>query len=501
MKVLTAAEIRSLEECAVEAGVTMGQLMENAGTTCAEFILEKMDVEHKNAVILCGKGNNGGDGYVIARVLAKAGAQVTVVLMQGAPATELAKQAYDKLQRGIRIILPKNAAEVIDRADLIVDAVFGFGFQGRLPMSMEPVIERANNTKAMRVSVDIPSGAACDTGAVEGVCFKAHWTVTFTAMKPAGVVYPAAGYCGKTVVRQVGIKKEFLDMLPCDMHTVSLRHLAALFPKRDPEGHKGTYGRLLMICGSIGMAGACMMAAKAALRCGVGLLNVAIPHALYPILAPLIPEAVFTLYDTDESMEARMEEALQKADACLIGCGLGTTPYAERLVRTVVDKAKCPLVLDADALNILAKAPEQLLNVLKTAVITPHPGEMARLSGTGVEAIRDSRIQTARAFAEKYRVVTVLKGAGTVIAAPGGEVRINMTGNPGMAKGGSGDVLAGMTASLLAQGLESFEAAYAAVCLHGASGDRCAERLSQHAMLPTDMIEALPAVFRAIEER
>ena len=499
LKILTAAEIRGLEECAVESGVSMEKLMENAGTACAEFILEKKDVEGKKAVILCGKGNNGGDGFVIARVLAKAGAAVTVVLMQGAPATELSKQAYDKLHRGISIILPKDAFEAVDQADLIVDAVFGFGFTGRLPHYMNKLFETANSAKAMRVAVDIPSGAVCDTGAVEGVCFRADWTVTFTAMKPASVVYPAAAYCGRTVVRQVGIRPEHLEMLPAVMHTVRMKSLMPLFSKRDPEGHKGDYGRLLMICGSIGMAGACIMAAKAALRSGVGLLNVAVPHALYPILAPALPEAVFTLYDTDESMEQRIGEVLALADACVVGCGLGTAPYAKRLVHTVLKQASCPLVLDADALNILSEAPEKLLEAKKPVIITPHPGEMSRLTGKKVWEIREDRIGTAKYFASKYKVYTVLKGAGTVTASPDGEVRINTTGNPGMAKGGSGDVLAGMVGSLLAQGKEAFTAAFAAVCLHGAAGDRCADRLSQHAMLPTDLIEALPAVFRELE--
>ena len=501
MRLLTAGEIRSLEECAVNAGVTMEQLMENAGTTCAEFILEKMDVEGRNVVILCGKGNNGGDGFVIARVLEKAGAHVTVVLMQGAPATELAQQAYDKMHRGIEIILAKNAGAVLDSADVIVDAVFGFGFSGRIPHTMDPVIERANTAKALRIAVDLPSGAVCDTGAVEGMCFKADYTVTFTAMKPACAVYPAAKYCGKTVVRQVGIKHEFLDMLPCDMETVHLCSLYPLFQKRDPEGHKGTYGRLLMVCGSIGMAGACIMAARAALRSGVGLLDIAVPHALYPILATAIPEAVFTLYDTDETMEIRLEAALRKADACLIGCGLGTAAYAARLVDAVLRIADCPLVLDADALNLTAATPEKLLYPTQPVVVTPHPGEMSRLTGKSMEEIRMDRIGTAKAFAAKYRTVTVLKGAGTVIASPKGEIGVNTTGNPGMAKGGSGDVLAGMIGALLAQKTDPYMAARAAVCLHGAAGDRCAERLSEHAMLPTDLIEALPSVFLKVEEK
>ena len=499
MKILRAAEIRSLEECAVESGVSMEMLMENAGAACASFIEEKMAVRGKKAVILCGKGNNGGDGFVIARLLSKAGAEVTVVLMQGAPASALAKQAYDKMHKGIEIILARHAAGAVDEADLIVDAVFGFSFHGKLPAVMEPIIERANASKALRVSVDVPSGAQCDTGAVEGACFKAQYTVTFTAIKPSSVVYPAAGYSGLTVVRQVGIKREFLQMLPSDTESVLLGSLCPLFPKRDPEGHKGTYGRLLMLCGSIGMAGACMMAARAALRSGVGLLNIAIPHALYPILAPAVPEAVFTLYDPDETLEPRLAEALEKADACLVGCGLGTAPYAERIVQTVLEKAECPVVLDADALNILAKTPEKLLTPRVPIIVTPHPGEMARLSGKLMEDIRADRIRTAKEFAAKYRVITVLKGAGTVTAAPNGEVRINTTGNPGMAKGGSGDVLAGITGALLAQGMEPFEAAYAAVCIHGAAGDRCAKRLSEHGMLPTDLIEALPEIFLEIE--
>ena len=194
MKILRAAEIRSLEECAVESGVSMEMLMENAGAACASFIEEKMAVRGKKAVILCGKGNNGGDGFVIARLLSKAGAEVTVVLMQGAPASALAKQAYDKMHKGIEIILARHAAGAVDEADLIVDAVFGFSFHGKLPAAMEPIIERANASKALRVSVDVPSGAQCDTGAVEGACFKAQYTVTFTAIKPSSVVYPAAGY-------------------------------------------------------------------------------------------------------------------------------------------------------------------------------------------------------------------------------------------------------------------------------------------------------------------
>ena len=377
MRVLTAAEIRGLESCAVESGVSMETLMENAGAEVAAAVTEKMDVTGKKTVILCGKGNNGGDGFVAARLLAAEGAKVTVVLMQGAPASDLAKQAYDKMGRGIEIIMYRTAGGAVDAADVIIDAVFGFSFHGRLPSVMEPLFARAaENKKAFHISVDIPSGAVCDTGAVEGACFKADLTVTFTAMKPAGVVYPAAGFGGMTVVRQVGIKEEHLEMLPCDTESVLLGNICPLFPKRDPEGHKGTYGRLLMICGSVGMAGACIMAARAALRSGVGLLNIAIPHALYPILAPAVPEAIFTLYDPTEAPGEAVFDAIDKASACLVGCGLGTALYAVKLVDAVLENAHGTVVLDADALNILAKTPEKLLVPQAPVIITPHPGEL-----------------------------------------------------------------------------------------------------------------------------
>lgn len=501
MKVLSAAEIRALEECAVDAGVSWEELMENAGAACADHIREITDVEGRSVVILCGKGNNGGDGFVIARLLNAAGAEVSVVLMQGAPSTELSQQAYDRLTRGINIYLPRDAFRLIDGADIIVDAIFGFGFKGTLPKNMESVVEYANAAHALRISVDIPSGAECDTGAVTGVCFKAEHTVTFTAMKPAGVIYPAAGYGGKTVVRRVGIKDEFINMMPIDIHSVELSSIRPLFPKRDPEGHKGTYGRLLLICGSVGMAGAAIMAARAALRSGVGLLNIAIPHPLYQIMSQAVPEAVFTLYDTDDSMESCIGEALSKADVCLIGCGLGTAAYAERLVEYVLKNAGCRLVLDADALNIISASPEKLHVAKKPVIITPHPGEMSRLCGRSISDIARDRIGTAKEFAAKHGAYVVLKGAGTVTAAPDGEVFINTTGNPGMAKGGSGDVLAGIVGSLSAQGMRPLEAAYSAVYIHGAAGDICAEELSQHSMLPTDIIDTLPKAFLKIEKR
>ena len=233
----------------------------------------------------------------------------------------------------------------------------------------------------------------------------------------------------------------------------------------------------------------------------MGLLELAVPHALYPVIAPAVPEAVFTLYDVEDELETQLTAALSRSTACLAGCGLGTAQYAKRLVETVLKTAKCPLVLDADALNLVSDSPARLRETKAPVIVTPHPGEMARLTAKTVGAIRADRVRTAKEFAQKNNVVTVLKGAGTVIAAPNGDVRVNTTGNAGMAKGGSGDVLAGITAAFAAQGMEPFTAAYAAACIHGAAGDICAETLSEQAMLPTDMIETLPKVFLRLRKR
>lgn len=501
MLILSAADIKGLEELAVESGVSMETLMENAGGETARFICAETDVAGKRAVILGGKGNNGGDGFVIARLLSKAGAEVTVVLAQGAPTGALAKQAYDKMTKGISIVTARGAEQAVDEADILVDAVFGFGFRGALPETVAALLRRANASHALRFAVDLPSGVECDTGAADPSSFRADYTVSFTARKAAHTVYPGAAFAGKTVVRSVGIPREFLEMLPHETASVALSDVKPLFAPRKRDSHKGSFGRLLMICGSVGMAGACIMAARAALRGGVGLLELAVPHALYPVVAPCIPEAVFTLYEPDETLEARIETALARADACVVGCGLGTAPYAARVLETVLRAARCPLVLDADALNLLAAAPDRLMDVRVPVTVTPHPGEMARLTGKDVAAVQSDRLQAAKEFTARYHVITVLKGAGTVIAEPKGDVRVNTTGNPGMARGGSGDVLAGLLGSFDAQGMDPFAAAWAAVCIHGAAGDRAAKALSEQAMLPTDLIEMLPKVFLELEKR
>lgn len=277
--------------------------------------------------------------------------------------------------------------------------------------------------------------------------------------------------------------------------------LLSLLKPRDPESNKGDYGRLLSVCGSEGMAGAAAMSALSALRCGAGIVECALPRSIYPIVAALAPEAVFTLLELDGSgaltpaAREALRSALSRASACLLGCGIGQGPAAREAVKLLLSETRVPLVLDADGINLAAGN----IDVLKTAraplILTPHPGEMARLLHTTAAGVQENRERYARSFAREYGVILVLKGAGTLVASPDGRLYRNATGNPGMARGGSGDVLAGMIASFAAQGIDPFSAAAGAVYLHGLAGDRCAAALSQSAMLPTDLIAELPGLF------
>lgn len=505
MKVFSSGDIKFLEKCAVESGVTMEQLMDKAGSAVAAFMKRLGEVSGKSAVIICGKGNNGGDGFVCARKLKAVGANVTVVTAQGNPVTDLAKNAFSKLPAEIRVLpWPDKKFEIeglIEKADFLVDAVFGFGFRGRLDESLERLSEIYNHARGIKIAADLPSGAQCDTGRVEGQCFKSGYTVSFTGLKPANVLNPATAFCGKNVVAPVGIDKSMVEAFPSAFSVIRESDVKKVLPLRPAQSNKGDFGRLLMLCGSYGMAGACIMAARGALRSGVGLVDIAVHKELYPIIAASVPEAVFTVLDFDSNPGGSGEtlfSALKKASAVLIGCGLGAD--ASRYVSTVLKFAECPIVLDADAINYIAKNPEELAAARAPVVLTPHPGEMGRLTGKTALSVQLERYNTAKKFAAEHMVYTVLKGAGTLIAAPDGEMRINVTGNSGMAKGGSGDVLAGVIGALLAQGMEPEEACSAGAYIHGRAGDKCALKFSKTSMLPTDLIEALADVFLELEK-
>lgn len=502
MKLFSSGEIRRLEELAGKEGVSLESLMERAGTAVALEAERRLSpLAGGRAAILCGKGNNGGDGFVCARLLSEKGILVQVLLLEGPPQTELARGAFQRLPEAVETICaghePERAERALKEAGLIVDAVYGFGFHGALSGEAARFLALANEQDCLRLACDLPSGAECDTGRVSPGAFRADVTVTFTGKKPACASYPAKEYCGETVVAQVGIPARLLQGAAGGLFETEAEFAARALPSPGIQSNKGDLGRLLLVCGSYGMAGACLMAARAALRCGVGLLHLAVDERIYPIAAQAVPEAVFTIlpWETDKrACERLLREALSKASACLLGCGLGE--LSEQACPPIFQECRAPLILDADGLNFLSRHPESREKCRAPLVLTPHPGEMARLLGRSVQEVQGDRLNLALEAAGRFQAVAVLKGAGTVTVSPDGRTAVNPTGNPGMAKGGSGDVLAGMIASLAAQGIPLFESAAAGVYLHGRAGDLCAQRFSSRAMLPTDLPEILPELFR-----
>ena len=507
MIVVESNEVRNMERAAVRSGASLANLMEQAGAAVAELAMKIAGARKlRRITVMCGRGNNGGDGFVIARFLSLM-CDVNVIIANGYPESDLAKLNFNLVPDKVNVLtFPDNYEECLEalrETDIIIDAIYGVGFRDCLDESSSELILNANRNKnAVRIAVDVPSGIICNTGEIPGGCFHADHTVTFTALKPLHVLYPSMDYCGEVTVAKIGVPQPVIDGCNYAMRTTD--EFVARHPLRAAKksAHKGTNGTLLSICGSYGMAGAAVLSGGAALRSGVGLLRAAVPHSVYPIVASSLTEAVFVPLEQTQAgtisfdeYDRLITEIREKCSAVLIGCGIGTGEDTERLVSELVMNTTKPLVLDADGINAIAGNIDVLRGAMAPVILTPHPGEMARLTGTNTLAVQKDRYRTARDFASAYNVTLVLKGADTLIALPDGDVYVNMTGNSGMARGGSGDVLAGMMASFLAQGMNADEAAILAVYYHGIAGDKCAEKYSPRTMLPSDMVEELKYVF------
>ncbi len=506
MIVASSETMRNAESAAESSGIKMESLMEKAGVRVAE-LASKIISENKlsKVCIACGSGNNGGDGFVVARMLSKL-CSVKVIIVSEVKSS-LAKMNLGLLPDNVEVLYYTSryyeSVGIIKEAEMIIDAVYGIGFRGELSAEATDLMTMCNeNKKAVKIAVDLPSGAVCDTGAVAFGCFRADYTVSFTALKPAHILYPAADHCGEVLVKSVGVPSRILRHCPFIMLTTDTYIAENPLPQKSKSAHKGTNGTLLALCGSYGMAGAAIMSGMAALRTGVGLLKMALPKSIYPIAATNLPEAVFMpleqdndgIVDIDEY--GKLDDALRNSSsAALIGCGLGVNNNIKSLVALLISGSDKPIVIDADGINLISSNINILNRASAPIIITPHPGEMAKLIGSDVKTVQNDRYNIARNFAGEYGVTVVLKGANTLVALPDGRVYVNLTGNNGMAKGGSGDVLAGMAASFLAQGLSTEAAAINAVYYHGLAGDKCAEKYSKRSMLPTDIISELKYIF------
>ena len=549
MQLVSPKQMRAIENRSEELGVSKAELMRNAGAALAELIAERCSKDknphEQKIVFLAGSGNNGGDCFVAARILAADGYDVTMVILCSMPRTDLSRSTYLELEdtevkilkayRGMNMKSSIEAAEIdfmvntqesdtleklhseekervekviaeLDEADIIVDGVFGTGFHGTLDDEIAGFLCAGGD--AYRIADDVPSGGNSATGEISSGTFCADETIAFGALKIGMTQYPLKEYCGVISVADIGIPDGAYDIREGERSYTLLdsREMNG-FPKvRRPDTHKNNFGRLLCICGSAGMSGAAAFSVIGALRSGAGLVVLASGRSCIGTVSALAPEAMYTelesddygctLYDINLSL---IKAELEKADAVLIGCGLGVTPDTAELTRFVIENADSPIIIDADGINCIASDIDILLKKKTDIILTPHPGEMSRLAGCGSGEVNLDRFSAAADFAEKYGVTVVLKGAGTVVA-DSQQTSVCPLGNPGMSKGGSGDVLAGITASIAAQGYSAYDSARYAVYIHSLAGDIAAEKLGQEFMLPRDIIDALSDSYRILKQ-
>jgi NAD(P)H-hydrate epimerase len=500
MQILLSDAMRELEQASERLGVSCAALMQNAGQAVAAHIAEHY--RPGTCAVLCGSGNNGGDGYVAAARLRELGTDAFAVAVCGEPKTPLASDACIRAREaGVPILAAGEDDARILSADVVVDAIFGTGFHGTMTGEPARLAALLADHSAV-VAVDLPSGLSGNSPALpQGACFAAAETLCLETAKPAAVMLPAASRCKTVTVLPIGVPSDAYTQIPPVGCTMTEEEACALLPVREETAHKGTFGRLLLVAGSSRFRGAALMATQAALRSGVGIVTLAsVEPVLAAVSAALWEATLFPLPATDAGTIRADSAALllaesQNATAMLIGCGLGNTADTAALVARLLAEADCPLVLDADALNALADHAEWLDGAKRQPILTPHIGEMARLTGLSREEIKRDAVQIALCFAKERHCVVVLKDASTVVASPDGRFCCCRGGNAGLARGGSGDTLAGITGAFLAQGMNAFEAASAAVTLHSAAGKRCAARLSQTGMTPHELTEDLRTIF------
>jgi len=526
LKVLTAAQMREADRLTTErCGIPGIELMENAGSAIAEFLREKFaDLTSRKILILCGKGNNGGDGLVVARRLKDSGCAAVVFLFANPGSVEGDAAAnLKRWQQGLgELYVVTSEAEwqsarvALAEADLIVDALLGTGLRGPVEGLLGTVIEDLNGARAKRrgktvvVSVDMPSGLASDSQDFGGPVVSADYTVTLTAPKVGQLVLPHSPSCGELVVKDIGTPPELLESdTHLKIHWIEPAEFRPLPLMRDPVANKGTYGHALIVAGSLGKSGAAILSARGALRSGAGLVTVATPLDVLPIVAGGMPEMMTApLGSTDAGTASlrnldygRFAEILRGKSVLAIGPGLSMQHETQQFIRLVVEQTDLPIILDADGLNAFEGMADTLNERHAAAmVLTPHPGEMARLLGITIKEVQARRLEVALEAAGRWRAHVILKGFHTILATPSGYAYINTTGNPGMATGGTGDVLTGILAGLTAQfGVEDWARVLSfGVYLHGLAGDIAASRVGEAPLIASDLVDALPEAYARV---
>lgn len=560
MQAVIPRQAKMIEEKSEKLGVSKKELMLNAGAKLADLIIQCNAIENgaapgdTNVVFLAGSGNNGGDCFVAAAELVYKGYNVTVVNLVKSPQTELAQEMFAKLPEKVKKVMGyrsdnieaaieaaeldymtiqdkdvsalkkkkepspverlfirekqrmNDVREAVVSADILVDGVFGTGFRGELENDIKAIF--AIGTGAYKIALDVPSGGDSAKGTVAQGIFKADETLCLGSVKFGISQYPLRKYCGRITVVDIGIPPKACELSSKERRYIRLdrNSLAGFPPRREKDANKGNFGSVLVIAGSSSMRGAAAFAVQGALRTGAGLVRLVSVDKCIDTVSVLAPEATFIETESDDygymlydSSKDAILEAMKKAKSIVIGPGMGVTNDTKEILRFVVQNAEIPVIIDADGINCIAEDIEIIMNKKSELIITPHPGEMARLLQCDTKMICDNRITVAEKYAEKYGINVVLKGAGTLIA-DANHTAANHTGNPGMSCGGSGDILAGMIGSIVAQGYQSFDAACAGVYLHGLAGDAAADKLGEEAMLPRDIVDSISEAFGILKE-
>ncbi len=505
--VLRADDQRQLDARAEGMGIGQDVLMESAGTHAAAWILRR--IRPRRVAVIAGPGGNGGDGLVVARRLHEAGIPVATLSLK---ATSASSPAFQRMaarleEAGAEPVDPVGDAEVaatLRNVDCVVDALFGSGLSRSVAGPALRLIQAMNAAPGEVVSLDLPSGLGSDRGKPLGEAVRADITLAMAFLKPAHLLYPAAGCCGNTAVVEVAYPDDVSETVTAWGRVSERAGIARRLPRRRPDGHKGTFGRVVIVAGSVGMSGAAILCARGAARVGAGLIYAAIPASLDAIVETALPEAI-TLPMPDEDGRLvggggeRFDETLGRADLLAIGPGLGRADDTARAVRAILSRFDGPVVLDADGFVVLAGEEALLRRLAGRTVVTPHPGELSRWVDATPAVIDRDRRDHARAFAMAHRLVVVLKGRPTAIGLPDGEVYLNPTGHDGLATGGTGDVLTGMIAGLAASGAPLADAAVAATYVHGLAADLAVRRRSPRSLIPTDLHDAVPQALWEIE--
>ena len=513
MKIVTSQEIKEIDKKAIEEyGIPGLILMENAGLKIFQNIKNIYpDLKAKKIVIFAGSGNNGGDGLVVARHLYNYGVAIKVLIFSLAQIKGEAKINWEIINKlgvdwkEIEAVEIEEIEKEIRTADLIIDAILGTGLKGAVSGLRAKIIDLINSFNKEVIAVDVPSGLDSDTGRIAGPCIRATYTVTLGLPKIGLMFYPGASYAGKVIVEDIGFPKNLLESERLHLNLVDKETVKALLPERLIYGHKGSFGKVLLLAGSRGMTGAASLASQAALRSGAGLVFLGIPQSLNPIMEVKLTE-VITLPLPETKAQTLSEEAEEEIFRSInnfsvvgIGPGISRQLETQKLVRKIIEKSPLPLVVDADALYALKEDPALFKKTNSPVVITPHPGELATLINQDIKYVLDNQLEISQEVASNLGLVVVLKGARTIIADNKGETYINIGDNSGMATGGSGDVLTGIICGLIAQGADVFSAAIIGAYVHSLAGNLAREIKGERGMIAGDILSQVPQAFLSLE--